>query len=67
MEYLHLNNGLSLVSRRDLYLVLNYFLIYINDLCLVYKHTSSTLFANDINLFPKGKDFNILELVGSIS
>ena len=37
------------------------FFIYINDLCLVCKHTSAILFANDINLFANGKDLKILE------
>ena len=30
------------------------FLIHINDLCLVCKHTSAILFANDTNLFSSG-------------
>ena len=30
------------------------FLIYINDLCLVYKHASAMLFADDTSLFANG-------------
>ena len=37
------------------------FLIYINDLCLVCKHTSAILFADDTNLFTSGKDLKSLE------
>ena len=39
------------------------FLVYINDLpvCLVCKHTSAILFADDTNLFSSGKDLKILE------
>ena len=32
------------------------FLIYINDLCTVYKNTIPVLFADDINLFSRGVD-----------
>ena len=35
--------------------------IHINDLCLVCKHTSAILFADDTNLFSSGKDRNVLE------
>ena len=38
------------------------FLIYINDLCLVCKHTSAILFADDTNLFTSGKDLKSLEI-----
>ena len=37
------------------------FLIYINDLCLVCKHNSAILFADDTNLFKSGKDLKSLE------
>ena len=32
------------------------FLVYINYRCLVCKHTSAIIFADDINLFSSGKD-----------
>ena len=37
------------------------FLIYINDLCSVCKHTDPILFADDTNLFSSGKDIQALE------
>ena len=37
------------------------FFIYIKDLCLVCKHTSAILFADDTNLFSSGKDLKTLE------
>ena len=37
------------------------YFIYINDICLVCKHTSAILFADDTNLFASGKDLKILE------
>ena len=37
------------------------FFIYINDLCLVCKHTSAIPFADDTNLFSSGKDLKTLE------
>ena len=37
------------------------FLIYINDLCSVCKHTFPILFADDANLFSSGKEIKTLE------
>ena len=37
------------------------FLIYINDLCSVCKHTFTILFADDTNLFSSGKEIKTLE------
>ena len=37
------------------------FLIYINDLCSVCKHTFPILFADDTNLFSSGKEIKTLE------
>ena len=37
------------------------FLIYINDLCSVCKHTFPILFADDTNLFTSGKEIKTLE------
>ena len=37
------------------------FLIYINDLCSVCKHTFPILFADDTNLFSSGKEIEALE------
>ena len=37
------------------------FLIHINDLCSVCKHTFPILFADDTNLFSSGKDIKTLE------
>ena len=37
------------------------FLIYINDLCSICKHTMPILFADDTNLFSSGKDIRTLE------
>ena len=37
------------------------FLIYINDLCSVCKHTTPILFADDTNLFCSGSDVKTLE------
>ena len=60
MEYHDQSKGWSVVSRRGPYWVLCFF-IYINDLCLVCKHTSAILFADDTNLLASGKDLKILE------
>ena len=38
------------------------FLIYINDLCSVCKHTTPILFADDTNLFCSGADLGNMEM-----
>ena len=37
------------------------FLMYINDLCSIYKYTTPILFADDTNLFSSGKDLKVIE------
>ena len=61
MEHHKLQNLLSVEFHRDQYLVLCYFLIYINDLCSVCKHTFPILFADDTYLFSSVKEINTLE------
>ena len=59
MEYHQLQKLLNAVFHRDQYLVL--FLMYINDLCSVCKHTFPILFADDTNLLSSGKIIKTLE------
>ena len=38
------------------------FLLYVNDLCSICKHTTTILFADDTNLFCSGEDLNVIEM-----